>query len=175
MTPPKRTSRRAKGLSLGEMLLSLAITGALLAAVAVAFQVSLKSYGDNQNIADAAQMGRSTLERLAREVRTADEVTYTASQLTLYPPAESGIQSLQYDFSGDKLYYRRTVGGTTSSFIALENDANTTLTLFRVTGVTGVDFHNVNCTKTITVELNLTVGHQPLALTVSASPRRNQL
>jgi len=83
MTPRKRTSRRAKGLSLGEMLLSLAITGALLAAVAVAFQVSLKSYGDNQNIADASQMGRSTLERLAREVRTADEVTYTASQLTL--------------------------------------------------------------------------------------------
>lgn len=67
--PPRR---RWRGLGLPEMLISLALTAALLTAAAIALDLSFKGYQINQERSMLTQRGRLALERIVQQIRTTD-------------------------------------------------------------------------------------------------------
>ena len=67
-------TKHKSGLTLVEMLLSLAILGMLMATVAIAFDASVKNHQDNQGIYRTVNTARQTLLRLTNDIRTANWV-----------------------------------------------------------------------------------------------------
>lgn len=169
-----RSARKTTGFSLVEILISLALMAALLTSVAAAIQASLQSYRENETITEASQTARSCLARMMREVRTADEVDSTSARLTILPPADgSGLTQIQYELSGGALYYRRTVGGTTTSQALLAATDDVRISSFNISRVTGSS-GGTTYTKSITARIGLAADGQNFYTTASASLRRNQ-
>ena len=69
VTPP--LSRRARGVSIVEMLIALAISASVLTAVAVALDVSFRSFAINQENANVMQRCRLAMHRITTDIRTA--------------------------------------------------------------------------------------------------------
>jgi len=172
---PKRQNNA--GLTLIELLLSLAITGLLLSAIAAAFHSALTSYTENEKIAQGTQTARSVVNRMMRDIRCAAATNAQPSQITIFPPEDgSGLQQIQYEFdsAAQCLYYRRTVSGTTTSQVLLGgNDVQ--VTTFYATPEWGQDSQGVSCIKSVTVRLAFRIGGRQFAVTSSAAPRRNQI
>ena len=169
-----RSRRRKSAFTLVETILSVTITAMLLTAIAVAVKTSLSSYKDNEKIAAVTQGARSALSQMMGDVRAADAVEALSTRLTIVPPADgSGLQQVQYEFLGDgKLYYRRTVGGATTSYVLLGDDM--TVSSFSVTSEMAEDGEGMLYTKSVTAHLELAVDNETMVVTASASPRRNQ-
>ncbi len=176
-----RKCRRA-GLTLVELLLALAISCALLAAVATAMHGSLMSYRENEKIAELTQTSRSILNRLARDVRTADGVTTTSTSVTIIP-SDDGVDEIEYAFANGQLTYSITEDGNTTTTTIVE-DANSAthreaqISSFSVVREDGEDPSDPNgdpCTKAVTVRMELTIDGLSHTMTATASPRRNQL
>jgi prepilin-type N-terminal cleavage/methylation domain-containing protein len=104
--------KHQKAFTLVELLLSLAIFGMLMAAVAVAFDASVKNYQDNQGIYRTVNTARQTLLRLTNDVRTAESVAVVGTdgdpdntQLTL----RTANQDITYRYDAtDKILYLHT-------------------------------------------------------------------
>ena len=67
-------AKHKSAFTLVELLMSLVILGMLMAAVAVAFDASVKNYQDNQGIYRTTHAARQTLLRLTHDIRTANNV-----------------------------------------------------------------------------------------------------
>lgn len=65
-----RRAARARGLGLIEMMLALAISAAVLTAVATAIDISFKSYAANQENASLMQRARMAMHRITTDIRT---------------------------------------------------------------------------------------------------------
>ena len=63
--------------TLAEVILSLSIMAVLMVAAATAMKVSLQGYDENDKITRAMQGARATLERLTRQLRTAETADFT--------------------------------------------------------------------------------------------------
>lgn len=62
------------GFTLIEILMALAISGMLLAAVATAFNASIMNYEDNQEVYEALSRARQSMTRMTTQLRTATNV-----------------------------------------------------------------------------------------------------
>ena len=71
----RRPSRRA--FTLAEVILATSIMALLMVAAATAMKVSLQGYDENDKVTRAMQGARATIERLTRQLRTADAVSFT--------------------------------------------------------------------------------------------------
>jgi Tfp pilus assembly protein PilW len=81
---PRRAAARRAGLGLIEAMVALAITAALLTAVAAAFSASSAAINENDEFFTATQGGRVALSRILTQVRRGTVSTAsTATQLTL--------------------------------------------------------------------------------------------
>ena len=69
-----RKAKSNAGFTLVEVLLSLAILGMLMAAVALAFNASAVNYSQNEAMFKAMNTARQALLRITTEIRTADYV-----------------------------------------------------------------------------------------------------
>jgi len=69
-----RPTKSTAGFTIVELLLALAITGLLLAAVAVAFNASIINYQENEDIFKTINTARQALFRITSRLRTADAV-----------------------------------------------------------------------------------------------------
>ena len=65
-----RCAARARGLGLIEMMLALAISAAVLTAVATAVDISFKSYAANQENSNLMQRARMAMHRITTDIRT---------------------------------------------------------------------------------------------------------
>jgi len=84
-TAGRRARRFARGLGIVEMLLALAISAGVLTAVAVALDVSFRSYGINQENANLMQRCRIAMYRISTDIRTASGHTpMNAAPLKLF-------------------------------------------------------------------------------------------
>jgi prepilin-type N-terminal cleavage/methylation domain-containing protein len=73
-----RTNRFTGGFTMVELLLALAITGLLLAAVATAFNASVTNYRQNQDTFKAVNNARQALSQMIERLRTATAVEPSA-------------------------------------------------------------------------------------------------
>ena len=165
----KRT--RQNGFSLIELLVAVAIFAALLAAVATAMHASMLSYKENEKIGSVTSTARWILHGMMQEVRTATDVDSTATQLTIDPDG-TGQNNIQYEFSDNILYCRRSAGGSTTTHVLLDSSDDVSVTAFSV--VREVDTDTL-ATLSVTVRLALAMDNQGFAVTASAVPRRNQV
>ena len=167
------SGRPASGFNLPELMVSIALMGAILAATAVAMQGVFISYSENEDISAVTQTARVVLNRMITEIRTADSVASTGDSVNIIPPGnDEGLQECQYVVDGGVLYYNRWVNGTLTSTPLLSSTGEVELLGLQITRVTGVD-GQTTYTKRITAVLTIRSGSNPLEITASACPRRN--
>lgn len=171
-----RIRRNKSGFTLAEILVSMAITAALLTAVAAALHASINSYQENQKIAAATQTARTVLSRMMRDIRTADAVETTSFSVTIIPPSNpDGLQMIRYESPYDgKLHYYRTVNGDTSEYILIGDEEPISVESFYVSGEKAQDGEGVWYTTRVSAQLRLYVGDNFFFVSASACPRRNQ-
>ena len=95
----------AAGFTLAELLIALAITGILLAAMAVAFNASVMSYYENEGIAKAVKDAHQALSRMTTELRTAlaVEPNEPANECSMVNIGGEDI-TFQYNSTDNKVY-----------------------------------------------------------------------
>jgi len=164
--------RLTPAFTLVEVLLTLAILAMLLASVAIAVHASLQSYTVNESIASVTQASRVILSRMMGEIRTAGDVDSTDTLLTITPPDDgSGLQQIQYEYTGGKLHYRRTVNGIQSDHVLLGDGADgIVISAFSI--VPEDSDEGVPLSRK--VRLVLKRGGANFAVTASAAIRRNR-
>jgi len=174
-----------KGFTLIELLISLAITAALLSAVAGAMHASLNSYAANEDLADVMQTSRAVLERMARDIRTAqtdhsdpdpnnhvDVEWYSGQNLLCLTPPSADVLEIQYQLVDNQLIYReiRATGTVSSTLIAATDNVQ----LFSYVITTEQDAIEADITKCVRIQLVLEAGGVTYPMTATASPRQNQ-
>ncbi|MBL7132992.1 MAG: prepilin-type N-terminal cleavage/methylation domain-containing protein [Phycisphaerae bacterium] len=168
MPSPKKTP----AFTLAEAILALAILAMLLAAVAVAVHASMQSYTENERIASVTQASRVILSRMMAEVRSAADVNSTDTLLTITTADDgSGLEQIQYEYTGGKLHYRRTVNGVQSDHVLLGDGADG-IVISACSFVPEDSDDGVPLSRK--VRLVLVRGTASFAVTASAAIRRNQ-
>lgn len=99
------------GFTLVEILVSLLVTAMLIAAVAVAFNASIKNYNMNEDIFKAVNKARQALTMVTTQLRTAQAVdpNSPSNECTFISAAGEDI-TYQFDSSQNKLYMIKTSG-----------------------------------------------------------------
>jgi prepilin-type N-terminal cleavage/methylation domain-containing protein len=172
----RRSGRRGRGFTIPELLLSMALLGALLAAVAAAVHASVTSYTENDKSAAITQTARSVLSRMQREIRTAEAVECPSSSWLRIAPVDdgSGLTLIEYIYNGGKLYYRKTTNGELVTMILLgAPDDRVTVSSFNVSRTSG-QMNGYSVAKLVKARITFTIEGEPMVLTTSAAPRRNQ-
>jgi prepilin-type N-terminal cleavage/methylation domain-containing protein len=107
----KRASntRRAEGFTLVELLLGLAISGLLLAAVAAAFNASVVSYQENREAYEMVNNARQALFRMTTQLRTAGSPDPNGSIVAVTPDdpddPDAASRCSFYTSSGEDITY----------------------------------------------------------------------
>lgn len=175
--------RQPQGFTLVEVLLSVVILSLIMVSVGAAVQVSLDSYERNDMVASSTHLGRTVLDRIVRESRTAaafDMNLCDASSLAIYLPdlSDGGeVQKVRYFVGTDgtlrmELYLDETLSKT---FDLIGPDDGLTVQSFDVTTTQGTDVKGNTCIKSVNIVLQLQSASSTFRLTGTAFPRRNQL
>ena len=100
-----RNTQYQTGFSIAELLLALAITGILLAAVAVAFNASIINYQQNEDIFKTSNSARQALLRITSQLRTGYWVDPNApnNECSFFTANDRDI-TYQFNNADNKLY-----------------------------------------------------------------------
>jgi prepilin-type N-terminal cleavage/methylation domain-containing protein len=159
---------KCSGFSLAELLIALAISGILLAAVAVAFNASVANYRENEDIFKTINSARQALFRITTELRTADSVDpdAPANECSMI---KASNENITYRFnSGDgKLYLITNDDTTDDDYVLCDNVKAMTFT--KDTAVED----SLIIVKS--VQISMTVANDNITKTISAAAvvRRN--
>jgi prepilin-type N-terminal cleavage/methylation domain-containing protein len=115
-----KPTRFVSGFTLVEILIALAITGLLLAAVAVTFNASVMGYQENEDIFKTINDGRQALFRITTQLRTAAAVDPCTpnNECTLITAGGDNI-TYQYNNIDSKLY--QIDNSTSNSYLLCDN------------------------------------------------------
>ena len=150
---------RAQGFTLIEILIGLAISAILLAAVAVAFSGSLSSYRENEKMFWAVNNARQALTRMTTDLRTAGY--YDAGTHTWYGVSSvdandrctfftSDADHMQYWFNPDDSTLYLTNLSTNDQYVLCEDVVAATFTKTPASASpTGDDAVNVQISLTV--------------------------
>ena len=138
-----------------ELLISLAITAMLLAAVAVAFNASVKNYQENEGMFKAMNSARQALLRMTTQLRTANVVNIDSLTTECTLTIATGQITYRYN-SGDKKLYLITPGG---NYVLCDN----------VTAISFTKALTTDGTKVKSVQISMTVGIGNNSQTVSSA------
>ncbi len=168
-----RKTKSKDGFTLVEVLLSLAILGMLLAAVALAFNASAVNYSQNEAMFKAMNTARQVLLRITTEVRTAQSVALIGtgsgddpldySQCSMITSDSRNI-TYRYNSANNTLYLDDNLAS--SSYVMCEN---VTAITFKRTTVPG-DLSSIR-----SVRISITVAADDLSQTLATAAvvRRN--
>ncbi len=115
-----KRARNINGFSIVELLIALAITALLLAAVAVAFNASVMNYCENEDIFKAVNSARQALYRITTQLRTATAVDPCSpiNECTFITAGGEDI-TYRYDSGDSKLYLIDNSSG--SNYVLCDN------------------------------------------------------
>jgi len=190
----RRPSRAA--FTLAEVILSTSIMALLMVAAATAMKVSMQGYDENDKVTRAMQGARATLERLTRQIRTAEAAnftqtsepgTYQGQQVTMDvttlvitgPNDGSYLEQVRYvhripqgSTAGGKLYYYYQAQGqglTTPTLAMLGEEEDVEVESFDVTTVT-----EGSATANTKVQFTLNVGGRQFKFSSAVALRGNE-
>jgi prepilin-type N-terminal cleavage/methylation domain-containing protein len=100
-----QNTKHKTGFTIAELLIVLAITGILLAAVAVALNASIINYQQNEDIFKAVNSARQALSRITSQLRTGYWVdpNATSNECSFFTADAQDI-TYQYSSTDNKLY-----------------------------------------------------------------------
>ena len=153
-----RPDKHTAGFTIVELLLALAITGILLAAVAVAFNASIINYRENEHIFKTINSARQALCRITTQIRTGlvdpNDISNT-DRCTLLC-ADGSQVTYRYDSTNNTLYLRDDSAGT--DYVLCKN-------------VTAMTFKKDNTATgdVKSVQISMTVASGNIQRTVSAA------
>ncbi len=157
-----KPTRFIGGFTLAEILIALAITGLLLAAVAVTFNASVMGYQENEDIFKTINDGRQALFRITTQLRTAAAVDPCTpnNECTLITAGGDNI-TYQYNDIDNKLY--QIDNSTSSSYLLCDN-----VTAMVFTGATDVD-PSTGLDYVKSVQISMTVQNNNTIKTFTAA------
>ena len=166
MSAKTRTSARA--FTIVELLIALAITGILMAAIAVAFNASVKNCRVNEDEFAAINSARQALNRMTTQLRTADAVepNSPANECTLITCTGEDI-TFRYNTEDNKLYL--VTNDTTSDPDYVLCDNVTAMTFVKDTAVED----SVTYVKDIRISMTVKHGTVEKMVSAAAAVRRN--
>jgi prepilin-type N-terminal cleavage/methylation domain-containing protein len=157
-------TQHANAFTIAELLIVLAISGILLAAVAVAFNASVVNYRENEDIFRTINNARQALFRMTSQLRTGHWVDPNApsNQCSFYTSEDEDIT---YDFRSDdnKLYLITNSDGQEYTLC----DDVTAMNFVRTLTNDGND-----C-KSVQISMTVQSGDMQRTLTAAAVIRRN--
>ncbi len=163
-----RVNYKIRGFTLVEVLVSLAISGILLAAVAVAFNASVINYRENEDIFKTINSARQALYRITTELRTADAVDpdAPANECSIIKASGEDI-TYRFDNGDGKLYLITNDDLSDDDYVLCNNVTAMTFTKDTVVEDSVVIVKNV--------QISMTVVNDNISKTVSAAAviRRN--
>lgn len=173
----RRRARRAAGLSLVEVLISLAIVAMLLTATGIAFDAALKNYKINHDMASVSVSARNALYQMTTTIRSAWNLDPDTDPLDAIYVAPNGKSCSMRNANGDRVYYRYDESGkqlqvridyddptlTDTPFYVLVDNVEPVTVGEKVFTATYID-NLVSC-----VEIRFMVSQAGLSRTVSAS------
>ncbi len=174
-----RRCRNRHGLSIVEVLISLAIVSTLLTAVAVAFQASFNSIETNDRFFRATHTARVAMNRILQTARTADAcIVGTEAQQSLASVSATTLDVIdingslvRYVFNVDDRTITATsldVTGSPSRIVARDVEQATFTSTVELGAVSGL-----RRTTCVAVDLVIAVENESLYLSGSVVPRRS--
>jgi prepilin-type N-terminal cleavage/methylation domain-containing protein len=165
-----KPTRFIGGFNLAEILIALAITGLLLAAVAVTFNASVMGYQENEAIFKTVNDGRQALFRITTQLRTAAAVDPCTpnNECTLVTAGGDNI-TYQYNNTDNKLYLITNDDLSDSDYLLCDNV--TAMVFTRATDVdtsTGLDY-----VKSVQISMTVQNGNVEKTFTAAAVIWRN--
>lgn len=156
---PTKPDKFTDGFTIVELLLALAITGILLAAVAVAFNASIINYRENEDIFKTINSARQALCRITTQIRTGlvDPNDVSSEDRCKLLCADGSEITYRYDSADNRLYLHDDDTGT--DYVLCEN-------------VTAMTFKKDNDTPTgdvKSVQISMTVVSGDIEQTVSSA------
>jgi prepilin-type N-terminal cleavage/methylation domain-containing protein len=170
VTANHRIKKSRRGLSLAEVMISLAISAMLLTAVAAAFSASSDAIEINDQFFRASQAARVSMTQILTEIRRANAVQVPANNKSLSMLTHDGKdRTYSFDSAAQKLKMI-TNDVLTDPDYTLAN--NCTLATFDVDKYqdSGLIWHVNRVSVTIIVK----VDKNTIRLTGSAAPRKEQ-
>jgi prepilin-type N-terminal cleavage/methylation domain-containing protein len=171
------SANRRRGLSLPEVMISLAITVLLLTAAAAAFNASAQAVSMNDMFFRASQSARVSLNQLMVEIRRCDAVSVNSTYIDIIRPAEEMtpgevFRRFAYDSAGQKLtiqiFQAGNVGGPVRTLAS-----NVTAVGFGPADMVQ-DANQAWVVVRVPVTVTVTVGNNVITLNGAAAPRRAQ-
>ncbi len=158
-----RKPRNKNGFGLVELLIALAITALLLVAVAVAFNASVMSYSQNEDMFKAVNSARQALVRITTQLRTGYWVDPCApsNECSFYT---AGGDDITYEYRGtDNKLYLITDG---LEYVLCDNI--TSMSFVKTPTDDGSD------TKSVQISITVSSGDVRQTVTSAAVIRRTQ-
>ncbi|MHC4359800.1 MAG: prepilin-type N-terminal cleavage/methylation domain-containing protein [Planctomycetota bacterium] len=146
-------SKCKKAFTLTELLIALAITAMILAAVATAFNASVINYKQNKDLFRAVNSARQSISRITTQLRSAAAVDTNSpsNECTLITAASEDI-TYRYNSSDDKLYLVTNDDLTDEDYILSEDV--TAMTFTKQTDSEG----GTTFVKSMQISMTVTVG-----------------
>lgn len=167
--------KSTKAFTLVECLIGLAISAMLLAAVAVAFNASLVSYTENEDMFHAINDARQAMARMTAQIRTAGYLHPTQGMLTVQYPGTSNNCELwtpqgdciRYEFQSPdpNLYLVKISNTTEEKYVLCSNVVSAEFTKMPAT--------DPNDCKSVQIKLTVQCGDVSRTLAAAAVVRRN--
>jgi type II secretory pathway pseudopilin PulG len=159
-----KNNRHKMGFCIAELLIVLAITGMLLAAVAVALNASIINYRENEDIFKAVNNARQALSRVTSQLRTGHWVDPNApSNECSFFTADGQDITYQYRSADNKLYL--ITNSNAQEYLLCDNVAS--MSFSRTLTDDGSD-----C-KSVQISMTVQSGNVQQALSAAAVIRRN--
>jgi len=161
-----RNTQYRSAFTIAELLIALAITGLLLAAVAVAFNASIINYRENEDIFKTINSARQALCRITNQLRTANAVdpNAPANECTLITAAGEDI-TYQYNNGDNKLYLIDNSSG--SSYTLCDNVTAMTFTKDTATQ------DSITYVKSVQISITVQSGNDQRTVSAAAVIRKN--
>jgi prepilin-type N-terminal cleavage/methylation domain-containing protein len=164
----KSQIKNRPGFTLVELLLALAMSAMLLAAVGVAFNASAINYQENEEIFKTINNARQALFRMTTQLRTAEAVATTdpngSNECTLMTPANEDI-TYRYDNTDNKLY----LDTNDNSYVLCENVTAMTFTK----NVVFDEEESLYIVKSVQISITVSCDDMERSLAAAAVIRRN--
>ena len=143
-----KNARYKNGFTIVELLIALAITGLLLAAVAVAFNASIINYRENEDSFKAINSARQALFRITTQLRTGYFVDPNApSNECNFYTADGNDITYRYTAAENKLYLITNDDLSDSDYVLCKNV--TSMSFIKAPTDDGLDVKSVHVSMTV--------------------------